>query len=754
MADIGAKISIDGAKQFRDDLKNITQQGKTLSAQMNTLATSFDKADNKEDLLAKASKNLDAQIQNQQKLVDKLTDAVAKSAAEKGEDATQTLKLKEQLAKAETGLNKLKDTTAESALGINELAESEEKAGQEAKEANNQTSAWTIALGNLLSDAIKAGFNFMVDSLKSVVNYFKEAVTGASEYADEIVTLSKTTGLSTQALQEYTYMAKLVDVDLSTITGSITKLEKSMASASTGSGAAADTFASLGISVMDADGNFRSANDVFLDAIDALGKIDNDVERDTVAMTLFGKSAKDLNPLIEQGSDGLNAFREEANKVGAVLGDDTLEKLTEVQDGFDRLGLTADAVKNQIGASIGEYMLPYLNELVAAFQDLASTHDVGAFAESISLIINHLLDDLVAALPSILDAGSRIVQNLVRGIVSQIPAIGRSALTLISELVKYLLTDGLPAILDTAIQLTVELARGLGEQAETLIPAAIQCVIQLAYGLMSNVGLIIDAALSLIDGIVRGLTSDEGILSLIDAIPTLYAALVQGILDNLDTIISSAINIIIALGLGMIRAIPKLVKMIPQIIVAVYNAITEYDWVGLGKEIIDGIDDGLLQKASDIWNTVTEAFNSAVEWLKGLGSQALSWGRDMIQGFINGIKQKVQNLLNEVQNIGRAIADFLGFSVPKKGVLHYYESWMPDFMMGLAKGIDDNAWRVQDALKDATGGMTLSGRTTNVEMGGIAVNVYASPNQDANAIARQVMAVMQNEYNAKKAVFA
>ena len=79
---------------------------------------------------------------------------------------------------------------------------------------------------------------------------------------------------------------------------------------------------------------------------------------------------------------------------------------------------------------------------------------------------------------------------------------------------------------------------------------------------------------------------------------------------------------------------------------------------------------------------------------------------------------------------------------------------MPDFMMGLAKGIDENAWRVQDALKDATGGMTLSGRTTNVEMGGIAVNVYASPNQDANAIARQVMAVMQNEYNAKKAVFA
>ena len=79
---------------------------------------------------------------------------------------------------------------------------------------------------------------------------------------------------------------------------------------------------------------------------------------------------------------------------------------------------------------------------------------------------------------------------------------------------------------------------------------------------------------------------------------------------------------------------------------------------------------------------------------------------------------------------------------------------MPDFMKGLAHGIDSNAWRVQDALRNATGGMALAGNSTNVDFGGVAINVYAAQNQDANAIARQVMAVMQNEYNAKKAVFA
>ena len=79
---------------------------------------------------------------------------------------------------------------------------------------------------------------------------------------------------------------------------------------------------------------------------------------------------------------------------------------------------------------------------------------------------------------------------------------------------------------------------------------------------------------------------------------------------------------------------------------------------------------------------------------------------------------------------------------------------MPDFMQGLADGISANSWRVQDAMEGLTGGMTLSGKTTNVEMGGVSVNVYASPNQDTNAIADEVMRKMQGAVDARRAVFA
>ena len=753
MADIGAKIAIDGAKKFRDDLKNITQQGKTLSAQMGTLAASFDNADNKEELLGKASENLAAQIKNQKAIVDKLSEAVAKSAEEKGEDATETLKLKEQLAKAQTQLNKLEGTTAESALGMKNLADEEKGVSSESDNASGKIGAMAVALGNLAADAIKAGIKGIADAVKEIAQFFIDATKGAAEFADEINTLSKTTGLSADTLQEYKYAASLLDVDLETITGSLTKLTSKMASAQGGTGAAAEAFDRLGVSVTDENGNLRDANDVFNDAIAALGTIENETERDATAMDLFGKSAKDLNPLIEASNGELEALRQEAHDVGYVMSTDTLNSMNEVQDGFDRLGLSAESLKNQIGTSIGQYMLPYLNDLVSAFQDLASTHDVGAFADALADVINRLLDDLVKALPSILNAGSKIIQKLVEGLVKNLPQIGKAALTLVTDLAMFIIQN-LPFITQTAVELVLALVDGLAEQMPLLIPAAIQAVLTIVEGLYSHIGDIIAAALELVNGIVQGITSPDGLNAIIQAIPKIIEAYIKGVLENLPQIIASGVTIIVNLVAGLIAAIPEIVKSIPEIISAIVDTIGEYDWGSFGGEIIDGIANGITETAKTVWEAVKTAFNDAVEWIKNLGSDAVQWGKDLIDGFVQGIKDAAGWLWGEIESIGQGIADFLGFSVPKKGVLHYYESWMPDFMMGLAKGIDANAWRVQDALKDATGGMTLSGKTTNVEMGGVSVNVYASPNQDTNAIADAVMRKMQGAVDARRAVFA
>ena len=752
MADIGAKIGLDGAKQFNQDLKNITQTGKTLSAQMGALAASFDKAENKEELFAKATETLNQQVENQKKKIDFLKDAVKKASDEFGENATRTQKLKEQLAKAEIELSKLENTTAESALGMKELASEEKDAGKEAENAGGKVSAFTIALGQLAADAIKEGFNFMVDSLKNIVKFFADATTSAVNYADEISTLAKTTSLSTDTLQEYKYMASLTDVSLETITGSMTKLTRNMSSAKDGTGSAADAFAALGISVTDADGNLRSTNDVFADVIDALGSIDNEAERDATAMSLFGKSAQDLNPLIEAGSDALNDLRQEAHDVGYVLDGDTLDSLNDVKDGFDRLGVAADSIKNKVGSAIGQYILPYLNDLVGAVQNLLKTGDVDGFIDSIITTVNNLATDLGKALPTILKAGGKIVGQLILSINKMLPDLVPVAVSLITKFAQFIIQN-LPTLVNTAVEIIIALVNSLGEQMPLLIPAAIQAVLTIVQGLLSHVGDIVAAALVLIQGIVEGLTSEDGLASILEAIPTLIGALIEGILGNLDKIISAGITLCIQLGVGLVRAIPQLVAMLPRIISAIWNALKNVDWIGLGRSLLETVGNGIMNGASAIYNAVKNAIQGAINFLKNLGSQAWQWGKDMLAGFGSGIMSAAEALWQKVKNVADKIRGFLHFSRPDFGPLRDYETWMPDFMKGLAHGIDANAWRVEDAMRNVADGMTLKGgNTTN--LGGVNIVINTTPNQDANAIAQQVIAVMTNELNAKKAVFA
>ena len=748
MADIGAKIKIDGAKQFRDDLKNLTQAGKTLSAQMGTLASSFDKADDKENVLAKATDNLSAQIKNQQKIFDKLNEAVQKSAKEKGEDATETLKLKEQLAKAETALNKMKGTTAESAVGMNKLGGEERTVAKEAKNASGKISAMTVALGNLAADAIKGGIKAIGNGVKKIAKYFVDATKGAADFADEILTLSSQTHLSTDALQEYKYMASLIDVELSTVTGAQAKLTKSMASGS-------KAFKKLGVNVRDGKGNLRSANDVFDDAITALGGVANETERDALAMEIFGKSARELNPLIDVGGKQLQKYRKEAHDVGYVLKGDTLVAMGEVQNGFDRIGLAASSLKNRVGVTLGKSVLPYLNGFVSAVQDLLKTGDFTAFGKRIGKMLKTLVTEISKSLPNILKTGAAIAEELFQGIISVLPDLANTAIALLSALAMYLI-ENLPTIVEVATQILLELANALAEQAPTLIPAIIQCVLTIVDGFIAHISDFIDAGIAIINGIVDGLLSDQGLTSIIDAIPRILTAFFDAMFkeDNFGKILNAGVDLLIALGGALVKAIPELIGYIPEICTSIWDAITGYDWLGLGKEILTKLGDGLVSMGETLLYNIKMAFNKVWIWFSNLGKKAWEWGKDLIKGLVKGIKDSLPELSLSMLSVAKKMSGMVHFSRPDYGPLRDYEKWMPDFMSGLAKGIDDNAWRVQDALKDATGGMTLSGRTTNVDMGGIAVNVYAAPNQDANAIARQVMAVMQNEYNAKKAVFA
>lgn len=107
-------------------------------------------------------------------------------------------------------------------------------------------------------------------------------------------------------------------------------------------------------------------------------------------------------------------------------------------------------------------------------------------------------------------------------------------------------------------------------------------------------------------------------------------------------------------------------------------------------------------------DTIKNGLHSISGYFDGLRDQALNWGRDMIQGFINGIMSKIEYLKNTVRNVANTISRHLHFSRPDEGPLRDYETWMPDFMQGLASGIEKSQSLVTNAVQGLAADMQLN----------------------------------------------
>lgn len=177
--------------------------------------------------------------------------------------------------------------------------------------------------------------------------------------ADEMATLSKQVGISTDTLQKWSYASELVDVSLDTMTGALKKVTKSMTGHE-------ETWKKLGVSVTDGTGQMRSAEDVFYDTLQALSKVGNETERDQIAMDLFGRSASDLAGVIDDGGNALKQYGQEAEDLGLIMDNETIGKLNEANDTVDKLKANMGMSFAQLGATLLETFGPAL-EKVAGF---------------------------------------------------------------------------------------------------------------------------------------------------------------------------------------------------------------------------------------------------------------------------------------------------------------------------------------------------------------------------------------------------
>ena len=187
----------------------------------------------------------------------------------------------------------------------------------------------------------------------------------SGKWADDLNTMSKVYGINTRELQKYSAAAKLVDVDVETIAKSHTKLKRSMLSAKDGTGATAEAFSQLGVKVTDSNGNLRDADTVWQETIKSLGSMKNETERDALAMALMGKSASELNPLIEDGGKTYENVAKTLEKYNLdFIDQETLDNAQAFNDEIDSIKAIALVGLETVGAKLAEYLAPALEKVV------------------------------------------------------------------------------------------------------------------------------------------------------------------------------------------------------------------------------------------------------------------------------------------------------------------------------------------------------------------------------------------------------
>lgn len=266
-------------------------------------------------------------------------------------------------------------------------------------------------LGISMKDLTMAGVvGLAVAAIKEMVEWTAAAVKGAAEYADNILTLSTNFGIATDKLQEYQYMAGLIDTDVDTITGSITKLTQTMQKAREGNADAAQAFAYLSTQIYNADGTLRDASGVFEEIVGKMAQMEDGSERDALAMTLFGRSAMDLNSLMSAMASGsFQQLQQEARNLGYVLSDEELSALGAVDDQFQRLDKVMEMVKNRVALD----MAPELVNLAEQLIEVATTVDWQQFGHDVAAIIRAttpLIVDLATALAGLAEILVKLIE--------------------------------------------------------------------------------------------------------------------------------------------------------------------------------------------------------------------------------------------------------------------------------------------------------------------------------------------------------
>lgn len=413
----------------------------------------------------------------------------------------------------------------------------------------------------------------------------------------------------------------------------------------------------------------------------------------------YGGTQAEMARLINDSGVLGDSIEVTAETVKDVPFSSIIDAIQVIQDNLGITGTTAKEAATTLTGSFASVKAALSNVLAG----LALGQDLGPALNALSSTLSTFLSgNLIPALYNILSA-------LPGALVTFISTLGPQLAAGLSTIV--------PQMMTTGAQMLQSLSAGLAQGIPNFLAQALPMLLQFTENLRANFSNIVDAGIDLLLNFVQGIAN--GLPTLIEYIPTIISNIAGLINDNAPKILQAGIQIIVTLVKGLINAIPTIIANIPQIIGAIVDTITAFNWINLGATVIKTLGNGLLSMANGLKGFMESTLSGAIDYLKSLPKQALQWGKDMLDGFIQGIVGSVGGVINAVKDVGSAIASYLHFSRPDVGPLRNYETWMPDMLTGMAQSIRANLYRITDAM-DLVGGSMR--QTLPLDAGGQAVH--------------------------------
>lgn len=432
-------------------------------------------------------------------------------------------------------------------------------------------------IGKIISDSINMG-GALQQSLGGVETLFKDSADTVKEYAAQAY---RTVGLSANDYMEQTtsFAASL------------------LSSVSQDTQAAADL-----------------ANMAMVDMADNANKMGTDMQDIQNAYQGFAKQNYTMLDNLKLGYGGTQAEMQrllnDATKISGVKYDlgnlaDMYSAIHIIQQEMDITGTTAKEAATTLTGSFAA--------MKAAAENVMGNWSTGA--------------DLTAPLQGLVEtAQTFLVGNLL-------PMIG-NVLAGIPELVYTLV----PEILQSGTQLVTSLAEGFTQGIPDFLSNALPQLLQFTEELRANAGVFVDAGLNLITQLLNGLIA--GLPDLIAYVPDIIINICGVINDNMPKILAQGVSIIVQLIAGLVQTVPSLLANWKKILEAVLSVISAINWLNIGKTILTGVANGVKSMGSSLLNAFKGGFSSALAWIKSLPSQAVQWGKNLIQSFINGLTGK------------------------------------------------------------------------------------------------------------------